>query len=480
MRFMIRMMRPLIFIFFLLLWYKVSLAQTEYEQERKKGQTAAREVEQQMGLVSLPSAEEIVKKIGDRLVGQLPSNPYQFSFQIVDQAEPNAFALPGGFVYVSRGLLMLLKNEDELAGVIGHEISHVMKRHGSNRQRKSVLPGILAVPAVALGNTLGQGMGEKIAAPVLGAGKAYLASYGRKQELEADELGIALAAKAGYQPLLLADILNRLEKFVEAESGQASRFSIFDDHPMTPDRMKAIQAKGASLPVAKPASTSTFDFLSCFNQVLYGADPAQGIFNQNIFLHPELKMYWELPKDWNYFNQATLAGAISPDQKTLVAIKVAGLDRQIDSLIVNFVNNFYSTTRKKPMRDTILVMSGRMGSEVVMPAKKKNEILYSVWFKKDGFTYTILGSGTVDRLKDFQKISQSFRDLLTTDYPLIQYQELLTIKSQEGESLEKLSNRTQNVINLSTMAILNEISEAYTFKKDEPVKVVLGKPYQMK
>jgi predicted Zn-dependent protease len=113
------------------------------------------------------------------LVAQLPENPYSFSFQIVDQQDPNAFALPGGFVYVSRGLLVLLKNEDELAGVVGHEISHVMKKHGSTRQKKSVLPSILAAPAVVLGNTMGKGMGERIAAPVLGAGRAYLASYGR-------------------------------------------------------------------------------------------------------------------------------------------------------------------------------------------------------------------------------------------------------------------------------------------------------------
>lgn len=474
-------LRPVIFIFLMLGWVNTQ-AQTEFEQERKKGETAALEVEQQMGLVHIQSAEEMVKKVGDRLVGQLSSNPYQFSFQIVDQEEPNAFALPGGFVYVSRGLLMLLKNEDELAGVMGHEISHVMKRHSSSQQRKSVLPGILAIPAVAFGNTLGQGMGEKIASPVLGAGKAYLASYSRKQELEADDLGIALAAKAGYQPLLLANILNRLEKFVEAQSGEASRFSIFDDHPMTPDRMKAIQEKGASMVVAKvaPISPSPYDFLSCFNQILCGADPVHGTFNQNIFLHPGLKIFWELPKEWSYFNEATLAGAISPDHKTLMAIKVAGLDRQIDTLIVKFVNNFYATTRKKPMRDTTLAIPGRIGSEVVMPAKKKNEILYSLWFKKDDLTYTILGSGTVDRLKDFQKISQSFRDLQTTDYPLIQYQELLTIKSQAGESLETLSKRTQNSLSPAMTSILNEISEGYSFKKDEPVKVVLRKPYTIK
>ncbi|MEK6782449.1 MAG: M48 family metalloprotease [Bacteroidota bacterium] len=475
-------MKHLIFFLLVTSWVNTNLAQSEFEKERKKGEAVALEVEQQMGLVHVQAAEEMVKKIGNRLVAQIASNPYQFSFQIVDQADPNAFALPGGFVYVSRGLLMLLKNEDELAGVIGHEISHVMKQHSSNRQRKSVLPGILAVPAVVFGNTLGQGMGEKIAAPVLGASKAYLASYSRKQELEADELGIALAAKAGYQPLLLADILNRLEKFVKAETGQASRYSIFDDHPMTPDRMKAIREKAISLSVATaaPVAPSTFEFLSSFNQVMFGADPSQGIFNENVFLHPGLKMVWELPKDWTYFNEATMAGAVSPDQKTLVALKVAGRDRQIDTLIVKFVNNYYATTRKKPMLDTTLILPGRKGSEVVMPAKKKNEILFSVWFIKDGLTYAIVGSGTVDRLKEFEKISQTFRDLAATDYPLIQFRELLTVKSQSGESVVTLSKRTQNSAGPNMTLILNEISEGYNFKKDEPVKVILLKPYQMR
>lgn len=287
------MMKKLLVILLGFIFCESVQAQPEIEKERKIGAAAALEVEQQMGLVHIQPAEEIVKKIGDRLVAQLPENPYSFSFQIVDQQDPNAFALPGGFVYVSRGLLVLLKNEDELAGVLGHEISHVMKKHGSTRQKKSVLPSILAAPAVVLGNTMGKGMGEKIAAPVLGAGRAYLASYGRKQEMEADDLGIALAVKAGYQPLRLADILNRLEKFEQVKTGQTSKYSIFNDHPMTPDRMKAVKQKATALSISdsKPFASSTFDFLSSFNQVMYGADPAQGIFNRNIFFASRFEIF---------------------------------------------------------------------------------------------------------------------------------------------------------------------------------------------
>ena len=472
------MKRIFFFLFCLISWS--AQTQSIVEQEQEKGRAAAEEVEQQMGLVHHQPAEEMVKKIGERLVAQISSNPYTFSFQIVDQAEPNAFALPGGFVYISRGLIALLKNEDELAGVIGHEISHVMKRHSSVRQKKAVLPGIIALPAVLLGSTLGRGMGEKVAAPLLGAGKAYLASYSRKQEMEADDLGIALAAKAGYQPLLLSDILNRLEKFVHAQTGRASKFSIFDDHPMTPDRMKNIKENSTSLTVAstKPIASSPFGFLSEFNQIMYGPDPAKGIFYENIFLHPGLKLFWDLPKGWSYFNEATMAGAVSEDQKTFVAIKVAGLDRQIDSLIVDFVNNFYATTRKKPILDTTLAMPGRTGSEVVMPAKKKGQILFSLWFKKDGLTYAILGSGSLDKLKDFEKIGQSFRDLEQTDYKLIEYQELLTVKSLSGETPALLNKRVGNSVDLKITAVLNEVQETSSLKADQAFKVILRKPFQ--
>ena len=357
-----------------------------------------------------------------------------------------------------------------------------MKKHGSNRQKKSVLPSILAAPAVLLGNTMGKGMGQKIAAPLLGAGRAYMASYGRKQELEADDLGIVLAAKAGCKPLCLADILNRIEKFELLKTGQASRYSIFNDHPMTPDRMKVIKEKGASLSVStvQPVALSSYDFLSSFNRILYGVDPSQGIYNKNIFLHPGLKIFWELPKDWNYFNETTMAGAVSPDQKTFVALKVAGLDRQIDTLIVNFVNNYYATTRKQPILDTTLPMPGRDGSEVVMPAKKKGDILFSLWFKKDGLTYAIIGSGEQSWLKEFEKISQSFRDLVTADYPLIQYQELLTIKSKSGETIDALNKRSGNSVDQNMTAVLNEIPENYAFKNDEAIKVILIRPYHVK
>lgn len=468
-------MRGLLIFFLAVAFYPV-YAQKNYEQDYKTGSAVATKIEKQIGLVHIPNAEATVKKVGERLVSQLLNNPYTFSFKIVDQSEPNAFALPGGFVYVSRGLIALLKNEDELACVLGHEIIHVTQRHSAKSQRKAILPTILAVPGVILGSTLGGDLGDKIAAPMLGAGKIFLASYSRKQESEADDLGINLAAKAGYQPLALSDILNRIERAVSAEYGQVPKFSLFSDHPMTPDRMKAIQSLGSTLTPTSPVNTSSsFDFLSSFNQVMYGPDPAKGILNENVFMHPSLKIYWEMPKGWKYYNESSSVGA-SNDDHQVIALTVAGLDRQIDTLIVNFVNRYYASTRKKPMVDTTLAMTGREGSEVILPGRENGKILFTLWFKKEGFTYVMLGTGPSGQREFFEHTAKGFRDLTESDFPFIQQRELFVAKGVSGETFEALARRTGNSLNQKLTELIND-SASGSFKEGEAIKVVLSKPY---
>src|SRR5262245_66319685 len=112
----------------------------------EQGGQVAKLVERQIGLYSLPEAEAYVRKVGDRLVPIVNVPRWKFSFQIVDQAEPNAFSLPGGPVYVSRGLLALIDREDELACVLAHEIAHVTQRHSARQEHKGFLPGLLALP----------------------------------------------------------------------------------------------------------------------------------------------------------------------------------------------------------------------------------------------------------------------------------------------------------------------------------------------
>ena len=181
------------------------------------GTEGAIAVAAQMGIYEDPVLTDYVTAVGERLIQALADERFTFRFFVVDDQSPNAFALPGGFVFVTRGLLPLLQTEDELAGVMAHEIIHVTERHGVQRKRRGLLGSLLKVPGRIVGGLVDERVGALINSPITGANKLVLASYGRNQERESDTKGIRLMASAGYDPTQLSTFLTRLAGAVEVE-----------------------------------------------------------------------------------------------------------------------------------------------------------------------------------------------------------------------------------------------------------------------
>jgi Zn-dependent protease with chaperone function len=261
------------------------------------GAEEAKKVEQSMGIVRDAELERYVAAIGRKLAASSdrPAGPWRF--QIVDTAEPNAFALPGGYVYVSRGLLALVNSEDELAGVIGHEIGHVTAAHAEKRIRASV-----ATSPVAIATGLA-GFATSIVSPSLGRMVAssgqlitsgfVIAPYGRSQENEADAIGQALAAKTGYDPAGIAQFLHTLDREMTLLTGEERRPSFLDTHPMTADRVSKTAQRANTLTrlPGSPVARDQADVFARIEGIVVGHDPAQGVFRENVFLHPELEPF---------------------------------------------------------------------------------------------------------------------------------------------------------------------------------------------
>jgi predicted Zn-dependent protease len=198
------------------------------EEEIKLGQEAAEQVEQYMGFAGSSELKAYVERIGQRLVKHSSRSHVVHDFHVVDMKEPNAFALPGGHIYVSRGLLALMNSEDELATVLGHEIGHVAGRHSAQRQAKSrgwiplqILAGIGGAATSVVSPTLGgvvAGVGQLPAA-------LAIASYSRKQEEEADRLGQQYAAAEGWDPAALSDTMDALTEEQKLESHELLRLA---------------------------------------------------------------------------------------------------------------------------------------------------------------------------------------------------------------------------------------------------------------
>ena len=251
-----------------------------------------------------PELERYVSSVGDLLAATSEQPNLDFTFTILDSPIVNAFALPGGYVYVSRGLVNLARNEAELAGVVAHEIGHVTARHSAERYGNTVLANLAVVGAAILTGdpNVGQLGGQ--------AAQLALASYSRSQESEADTLGIRYLARAGYDPDAMASFLSQLEAHgrLEAEMagrpGEADAFDILQTHPRTADRVRDAARQAGVTRVADPMIGREV-YLRNLDGVIYGDSPAQGFVRGQRFLHPDLRFAFEVPEGFRLANRPT-------------------------------------------------------------------------------------------------------------------------------------------------------------------------------
>ncbi len=259
-----------------------------------------------------PELRAYVNSLGRLLArtSELPNLDWHFT--ILDSPIVNAFALPGGYVYMTRGLLALADNEAELAGVLAHEIGHVTARHSAERYGQSVLG-----TAAALG--VGLLLGSEVAAQATSsAAQLAVLSYSRDQEFEADTLGVRYLARTGHDPNAMATFLRRLLGHSRYEAQLAGRpeaadaFDITQTHPRTADRVqRAIQQAGGRN-VNNPIVARDI-YLDKIDGMVYGDSPAQGYVRGQRFLHPELGFAFEVPEGFQLANTPTRVIAQNPN-----------------------------------------------------------------------------------------------------------------------------------------------------------------------
>jgi predicted Zn-dependent protease len=248
-----------------------------------------------------PNLNAYVTQIGQQVAQNAERKDVTYTFTVLNSDDINAFALPGGYVYVTRGLVALANNEAELAGVLGHEIGHVNARHTAERagqQQKASILSALGVAAATLlgGDTLGQ-----MATGVAQEGSAvYLGQYSQDQEFEADSLGVRYIAKTGYDPQAMASFLDSLDQDTHLEAKEAGNpsaadaYSMTQSHPRTPERVQRAIAE-ANIPVANPALNRD-RYLGQINGMIWGTDPREGVVKGATFIHPGLRFAFDAPK----------------------------------------------------------------------------------------------------------------------------------------------------------------------------------------
>jgi predicted Zn-dependent protease len=452
------------------------------DDERQAGEEISRQVEEQVGIYPGEYLTTYLDSVGRRLVSGLGNTPYSFRFKIIDQAEPNAFAAPGGNIFVSRGLMGLINSEDELAGILAHEISHITGRHHARQAQRAQLPGVLTLPGKAVGKLVGEDVGNVINAPIEAAGKAYTASYGRGQESEADLTGMQLAARAGYDPEALASALVNLERTVTLMVGEQREFSFFDSHPMTPTRVAEIESHAATLQwrAGHRFAKDRAAVLRRIDGLTWGPNnPMQGGFSGPQFMQADMNISMTFPTDWRTVNTPLFVGGFSPDDNALILFGTASRSGPAASLGAEFVEELRKEFEIEPAeaRD---VEIGEYPAYLVRIEDSSGVApvsVYYVWINAGNNTFQILAAGADDYRDQLRDTALSLRELTTDERKSIMVLRIRTATVEAGEDLAGLSARTGNQFSPELTAAVNGLADDAELAEGELIKILKHQPY---
>jgi predicted Zn-dependent protease len=284
-------------------------------QEIQMGREADPQITASLGLVDDPALQAYVSDLGLRLaaVSERPNLPW--SFKVVDDPIVNAFALPGGFIYVTRGILVQFDSEAELAGVLGHEIGHVTARHSASQMSRQQL------------QQLGLGVGMIFSETVREYGGLAAAgfqlmnlSYSRGDETQSDELGLRYISRLEYDPEAMIGVFEMLADVGGGGEGRIPEWQL--THPYPENREANIRQEIAETGIATGGRVARDTYLDRIDGLAYGEDPRQGFFRDTRFLHPDLAFELTFPAGWNTVNQRTLVAAVAPGETAVVVLEV--------------------------------------------------------------------------------------------------------------------------------------------------------------
>ena len=263
--------------------------------------------------------QDYLNNIGQRMAKISHRPNLAFQFKVVDSDVVNAFAVPGGYVYFTRGILAHFNNEAQLAGVLGHEIGHVTARHGAQQQTKQMAGQVLFIGAMIASPKLAQ-FGEQLSQGL----QLLFLKFSRDDESQSDELGVEYSSKIGYDAKHMADFFGTLDRL---SGGAEGRLPVFmSTHPDPGDRNKKVKAMAIDFQQKNPTlnyAVNRDSYLKLIDGIIYGEDPKQGYVVDNVFYHPELKFQFPIPKGWKYQNSPQQFQMASSDGKAMMLMTLA-------------------------------------------------------------------------------------------------------------------------------------------------------------
>ncbi len=300
-------------------------------QEIALGRQSHPQILEQYGRYDDPALQAYVNEVGERLAEQTHRPDLVYRFTVVDSDQVNAFALPGGYIYVTRGILAYFNSEAELAGVLAHELGHVAARHSVRQYTNATLTGIA-------GSLIAAEAGSRAAADLVNVlGTALVRGYSRRYELEADRLGAQYLARAGYEPRTMLEVLGILKdqeafaRQLAEEQGREYRgySGLMATHPSNDRRLQELVAQADQYRRAEPRPANREGYLEAIDGLVFGPGRDQGVLRNNRFYHAGLDIGLTLPEGWRLENRPDRLLAIAGKQEAVLQVTARDLGKRM-------------------------------------------------------------------------------------------------------------------------------------------------------
>lgn len=389
----------------------------------------------------------------------------------------NAFAVPGCYIYVTRGLLAIMDDEAELASVLGHEVGHVAARHSQKRQRRATFSGLGSILAnVVLGDTAGQ------IANFLG--QNLVQSYSRSQEFEADDLGVRFANGAGYDPYAAADMLQSLSrdealqnKLLGTEKA-ASVPAFARSHPLTQDRVvrATAQAKATGItPGAKARNRA--QYLAAVNGMLFGDDPAQGFVDDRTFAHPQLQLQFTAPPGFSVQNGPNAVAIVRNDglkaQFSGGRLGSGGLEDYASAVARQLLGQAQGVQTGRSARTTINGLEAFVLPLRVDTQRGTTDVTVTAYRFAADQAYSFTTLAPAGQSAAFESLTNSFRRLSATEAGALRQKRIEVVTAGPKDTIETLAARMAFAnFRVERFLALNDRDATRPIKAGELVKII--------
>jgi predicted Zn-dependent protease len=417
-----------------------------------------------------PKLEALITKTVDRLVAASERPDLAYKVTILNSGAVNAFALPSGQLYVTRGLIALASDTSELSSVLAHEMAHVLAKHAAIREDQAKQAALVTRVVTDMSDD------PDLTALALAKSKLTMASFSRAQEFEADGIGVGISARAHFDPYGAARFLGAMERNAELRAQRANldprSQDFLSSHPATPDRVENAQATARQYSAPQSAGRDRNEYLSAIDNIVYGEDPSEGFVRGRRFLHPKLGFTFTAPEAFSLENTAQAVVGVRDGGSQAMRFDVVRVPSE--QTLGDYLNSGWMENVDKSSTEDLTV-NGFPAATAIAGGDQWQFRVYALRFGSDVYRFIFAArQRTAEADRNFRDAVNSFRRLTLTEIQEARPLRIKVINVQPGDTVDSLAHRMAGVDRqIERFRVLNGLDAKDTVKARDRVKIVV-------